>query len=258
MIPPSAFGYNNAIVNGGKFKTRIGGAEMKHTKKCAVVVAVVLLMIGATPASALLEVHSGSVSFESDLEPNKDINLPSFDVLGGTRILNSVLVELFHSGSVSMLADNDDGFNTAQINAHIVRIWAATGPGVIGFGNETVTSPVVTLQLEDGDGATFDATPPDGKDFSGTTAYSNLLAGSFNPSTALYTTDGPGTVTFTVYPQFMVNYLQFVIPADQWQMEVQNPDLTVTAKVTYSYVPEPATIALLGLSSMALIKKRRL
>lgn len=222
-----------------------------------------MLLVGAlvaglvTSASALTVSDIGTVSFTSDLNPNDDIVLDSFDTSLG--ILTGVTVNMWHTGSVATRGDNDDPFNTADVQARMIRTWSATGPGVFGVGTHTVNSATQTLGLDDGDGSVFDSAAPDGYDF-GTLSYSNLSAGSFVPgSTAAYQTAGPGSVTFTVDPLNMVNDLNFVnAPPDVWQLEVQDPILDVTVQVVYDYViPEPATLSLLALGAFALVRRRR-
>ncbi len=224
---------------------------------------VVIVSISFFPfccASGAMATHSCFVIFTSDTGPDKDVVLPSFNTMGGYRILTDVLVELFHNGYCDTRADNDDPYKSAEVNSRIIRTWTESGPGVAGFGNKTVTSPVVSLSEDNGDGELWDETPPDGTDFGGPLWYTNVLAGSFNPSIALYATPGLDVVTFTVDVNLMVNDLQFVGTApDRWQMEVQNPVLTVETRVTYTYeiIPEPGGIVLLGLGSLLGVLKFR-
>jgi len=204
-------------------------------------------------------VDTKTVSFSSDLQPAKNITLSSFDTLGGTRTLTGVTVELFHSGSADMGIDNDDLIKTADVNGRIVRTWSLTGPGIVGAGaSKTVKTAVVHLAVDNGDGAAIvDMTGPDGTDF-GTVSYSNLAAGTFNPATALYATNGPGTVDFTVTPDFMSNDFQFTGTApNNYYLAIENTNLTVAAKVTYTYTPEPATMALLAAGSLGTVILRR-
>lgn len=218
-----------------------------------------LIAVCASNALAAIEVYSGSVSFTSDAEPPKFINLASFNTMGGIRTLNSVLVEISHSGSVDIRGDNDDDFKTAVVNARMIRQNTTTGPGVFGFGNKTILGPNVSLAVDDGDDGVFDASPPDGVNF-GTLnfPFEAVLGSPASPANALYATPAPNIVTFTVTPSLMVNDQQFSGPApDQWQLEVQNPLMTVQVKVTYDYVPEPATLSLLGLGGLFLARRIR-
>lgn len=221
------------------------------------------LSLSAAGSLALADtvMYMDSVKFTSDLEASRTIDLPSFNTMGGTLTLLSVLVETEHSGFVRPRADNDDPFQGAVVRARMVRQWTSTGPGVFAFGNTTVNSPFVSLLADDGDGGdndVFDDTAPDGYDF-GFLSYGPTLAGSSSPPTALYATPGPGTVSFLVDPVLMVNDLQWQDPPgtpDAWQLEVETPSLTVKVKVTYEYIPEPASICLLGLGSLVVARRR--
>lgn len=193
-------------------------------------------IIGSPSAFAATETYTGSVSFISDAQPPQNINLPSFNTMGGTRTLQSVTVEVIHRGSVSLIADNDDAFHTGRVNGRLMRWWSGAGPGVsTGTIMRTVTTPTVDLGLDNGDGLAVDPTAPDGTNFGGPVSYPDTLAGSYTPSTGLYTSPGPGTVSFTVTPELMTNDLQWVVTPDIWQLQVQNADLTVTVRVSYEY-----------------------
>ena len=194
----------------------------------------------ASPAFAQSETYQGSVTFVSDLEAAKTIDLTAFDTLGGTRTLTSVTVEVFHRGSIDIAVDNDDNLQGGTANGRMIRMGAlgdsVTGPGVAsGWLFNTVTTGQVVLDADDGDNGVFDSSPPDGTDFGGPLSYSDILAGPYTPDPDLYD-DGPGLVTFSVGAPFqMVNDVQWVSPPDQWQMEVQNPAFIFTVRVTYEY-----------------------
>jgi hypothetical protein len=232
----------------GKFDT------MKHTSS---IVTVVLAIGWCTASHAAIITDQASALFTSDQEPAQEIVLDSFDTTLG--ILTDVTVELFHSGSVTIRADNDDPFNTADVQARMMRTWSLTGPDIIGGGTQTILSSVVTLAMDDGDGNTLAPVPPDGVDF-GLLSYADLPAGTHDPADlSLYEAAGPGTVSLNVTPDLMVNDLQWVGDApDTWQMEVQDPTLEVTARVTYTYVPEPMTVMFLALGSLLLQVRRRI
>lgn len=216
-------------------------------------------------ASAETISYSDSARFTSDTNPDQIITLPSFDEtgIGGPYLLNSVTVELFHSGAVDVRGDNDDPANAAAVQALMSRSFLATGPDLFTSGSHTLASEVVSLAADDGDGGdnnVFDATPFDGTDFGGSLAYEDLLASLSNPSTAFYATSGAGTVDFTIDATLMDNNQQFIgAPPDAWQLEVLNPTLEVEVHVTYDYspVPEPTTLSFLALSGLVLTRSRR-
>lgn len=196
-------------------------------------------------ASAEQVMHCDNVTFASDLEGNKIVTLPSFDLngAGGPYILTGVTVEVRHSGSALLQVDNDDDFATIDTNARIIRTFTVEVPGLgAQFGTRTITSPTVQLQPDDGDDTSFDPNAPDGHDFASIN-YSNFLAGTYNPGVALYQSSGPDTVDFEVDVLTMVNDMQFNPSPTAQQQQAQNPLLDVEVCVTYEYeTASPATI----------------
>ncbi|GIK16295.1 MAG: hypothetical protein BroJett003_12590 [Planctomycetota bacterium] len=219
----------------------------------------VLLAAAAAPAMAGVIVQTKTATFQSDLNNNVILTFDSFDTQGGTLILQSVRVDVRHAGGAILRADNDDTFRGATVNGRIIRAWTLTGPDAFAADNETVTTPTVNLGTDDGDGAAFDATGPDGTDF-GSVSYGPDFSTTLNPNSALYATNGAGTVDFVADVLLMVNDLQFVIEPDVWQLEVQAPYLDVEVKLTYEFtvVPVPAGVwlAVFGLGVAGWIRKR--
>ena len=227
--------------------------------------ACVLFMVGSAMGDVINQ--SDSVSFSSDLEPDKPITLNSFDTTadygcppGQWAELVNVTVTVTHEGSATMAADNDDKLKTTTVNARVIRSWSLAGPGVASGGAKTVQSPPVFLFTDTGDGGFFDPTPPDGFDF-GPLGYPTeaALGSPYAPAPALYETAGPGTVDFLVDVLSMVNDLQFNISPDAWQLEVQDPILTVTVDLDYEWicVPEPATASLIAVGMITFLCRRR-
>lgn len=211
----------------------------------------------AGAAAAATESWQNQVSFTSDAQPASNLSIPQFDTLGGTRSLNSITISYYFKGSADIAADNDDPFKSGAANGRIIRTFTASGPGgAFGFGTNTVTSAVVNLDPDNGDGAgSFDSTGPDGVIFP-TLAFGFDLAGVGAAALGPYI--GAGSVNFSVTPVVMVNDLQFSA-TDQYQTQVSNPDLTVQIKVDYDYtlVPAPGSLALIGLGGLVAGRRRR-
>lgn len=223
-------------------------------RKLTVVLVAILGFTAAANANTYN--YSGSVVFDSDLNPTADIVLPSFDTNDG--ILQSVELYFYHSGSADISVDNDDEYQGGTANARLIRTFTADPIPGWGFplvGTRTQTSAPVDLDPDNGDLTDFDSTPPDGHAFS-TLSFLDIGAGAVFPTASAYETVGPGTVAITVNPDTMVNDLQWVTTPDAWQMEVENPYFEVEVQLTYNWIPEPATLSLLAFGGLVVLRRR--
>jgi len=222
---------------------------------------VALAALLVSPAFA--DYHEGPfmefLTFTSDADPNAitGMALPQFNMPGMT--LTGVSVSVLHSGSADIAGDNDDPFKTCDVDARIVRQFSVTGTedaGFFAFGSKTIFSPVANLLQDNGDLGLFDPTAPDGVAF-GLLSYANEFALGSPYARPLLPYIGAGLMHFTVGSLLIVNDQQFVGPApDAWQLQVENPLLTVKMAVMYTYTPEPTALSLLATGALLLLRRR--
>lgn len=235
---------------------------MQRMSKFLPAIAAVALFAGTVQAGPVFfENHEGSIDFTSDIEPAGLITLPKFDNQGGLRTLLDVQVTVCFSGQVDMAGDNDDEFQGATVRGRMIRSYFLSGGGVASSDTETINTAFIDLSADDGDGGDndiFDPTGPDGHDF-GTISFDKTPDGvsPHLPNELLYDSNGPGSVNYNVMPILMVNDLQFEVNPDAWQLEVENPLMTVYVRLQYTYTPEPATAGLLGLGGLMFIRRKR-
>lgn len=211
----------------------------------------------ATGALADEESFSQSVSFVNDLEPDQTVTLPGFDTMGGTRVLEAVTVEVLHAGSVIAKADNDDPLRSATVNARIIRGFNVAGvedAAYTALGQKTEISPSVDLAEDDGDGDVLDPSPPDGYQFDLAYLGEAAIGVADRP---LMPYEDVAEVNFVVSPDTIVNDLQFEGETpSEWQLGIQDPLLEVDVTVTYTWIPEPASLSLLALGTLVLRRRR--
>jgi hypothetical protein len=216
-------------------------------------------LLSATLASAgtitQTETYSGTPNFTQTL------TFDEFDDLGGTLTLTSiqVLVDLDVLGGVLVL-DNDgvdpasgtyEFGGKADISSTDVSLLDAAFQPVTAEV-EALTSGAFNLTGNVGDGANdFDPSAPDGVQVNGTTQ-SDSDSGFI--AAALFS-QYIGTSTFDVDLD-ATQWSDFGgVSGIEWAVTPVTADGEVT--VIYNYVPEPATMGLLSLSGMALLRRRR-
>ncbi len=201
-----------------------------------------LALLSLTPSKADTVSYQRTAGFTSDLKSDVILTFPTFDNQGGSLVLTDVRVDVQHRAGVILRADNDDRFKEATVNGRMIRTWSLSGPDMFTAQSKTLNTPVVQLAVDNGDGSIFDSSPPDGTNF-GFVNYNYISVGPFLPDLSLYNTSGPDTVDFIADVLLMVNDLQFAVPPDVWQLEVQRPFLQVTVDVTYTFRPIPLPAA---------------
>ena len=222
-----------------------------------------LLLVGMAVSPALADFTAGpytaSLTFTSDGDPNvvTGLAVSRFNMPGMT--LTGVSVSVLHSGSATIMGDNDDPFKTCNVEARIVRQFGVTGTEdatFSAFGTKTITSSPVLLAVDNGDLALFDPNGPDGVNF-GSLNYLNQAAIGSPYARPLAPYIGAGLMHFTVGSLLIVNDQVFIGPApDAWQLQVEDPLLTVVLAVTYTYTPEPTSLSLLATGLLALVRRR--
>ncbi len=165
-----------------------------------------------------------------------------------------------------LVADNDDSVQasvtielgaTASLSSPHVGLVDASWQPVVGILSASTTNSV-TLSADNGDGpGNVDPCAPDGATlYGGPDSDSDsgfINAGAF----AGYIGAGTYNIIVTVSELIDLGGLENIEGAFS-SVDVLAPGSSVTVNYTYTPVPEPTTMALLGLGSVVLRRKRRL
>ena len=218
---------------------------MKHTHSFAVVGAIVFAL-SATGMSAPI-VQTETLSFS--LSPGgATLTFDQFDTLGGTRVLEQVIVELNLTEQANVTAENDSNLpGTMSVNLTGNATGAAPGMSVAVAINGSTAG--VAVAPSDGNSGTG----PDFHDF-------GIVSGSDTASDSLhYSTDnlsayiGASTVDFVItasggYAASGVTDATLIM---------SNFSASGDGELTYVWTPEPGSLSLLGLGALALIRRKR-
>ena len=225
-----------------------------------ITVAVCLLLACAASAATITqtETYSGTPNL------SRTFTFDEFDDLGGTLTLVSieVLVELnIDGGKLILDNDGDDPASgtyefgaKSDISSTDVSLLKVVGPPTEPVVAElsSLTSGAFSLAAQTGDGTNdFDPTPPDGMQIDGG-PLSDSDAGFI--ATSLHS-QYIGTSTYDIDLE-VLQWSDFGgVSGIEWAVTPVSADGEVT--VIYNYVPEPASMSLLGLGGLALIRRRK-
>jgi len=221
------------------------------------VVAILLAAFGQAGAAPIVQTKpfSGTPDFTEDLTFDK------FDDQGGTLTLLSI--EVIHTLNVNggqLILDND-GVDPAvgtfifgaagAISSLDVSLLDSLLQPVTGQLSATHSGPF-NLAGNVGDGAAdYDPSPPDGMQYNGgvkTDSDSGFISSTVF---AQYTGAGTYDIKAGVNQGAAFGGLSGI----EWAVTPVTSSGEVT--VIYNYVPEPATLSLLGISGLAMIRRRR-
>jgi len=190
---------------------------------------------------------SDSDTFAGDVPSSLSVTLDQFDDMGGLRTLNFVTLEIDATVGADVTGENDSD-SSGQITLDL------SGNANAAFGGLDATAGIATSEGPVSVAAT-DGTPDSGPDFhdfgtvSGTNSADDIIISGFSSFI------GTGTISVPVELSGGFN----ISGVSDSSLGVSNFDGDGTVTITYDYtpIPEPGSMALLGLGGMGLLMRRR-
>lgn len=215
---------------------------MKRFSKLLTGVAMsVLLGLMSLSTQAAVDFNPRSFSLDS-LNDTDTVIFPYFDTMGGTRVLNSVSVSYFFVQAVYSTAIENDSSSPNEVEVSVVGDVAATNlPGFTSF--DVAYSASDTQTIAGNDSAFYTLV--------------DIVDNFASPNPADFI--GTGNFTVTLTGTGLVSTASLNDPALPFSIDVAGSSVSGDLNVDYTYtaIPEPASLMLLGMGSLSLMRRRR-
>ncbi len=216
-------------------------------KKIAGLAIAAVLAVVSSAHAGIDGPYSVNIPTTSIGDPNVTVQLPQFDPSMGTLVKVTLTLDVTTTGG-TIVHDNEAGSPS--------DVTLGVGATVEAFAPSALTVVAVPLQTDTG---SVEADSDAAADFVGDDSFAiATTSGSDDDTAMLLNTFAPyvGTGTFDTVIKNTIE--TFLSTSGGFGPNDANPgtfDGTVT--VTYEYIPEPASLALLGLGGLCLIRRRR-
>jgi len=212
----------------------------------------VLLLPLVVPGVTSASTKSYSTTYSFNLSPgSQTVNLSQFHDLGGTLTLTKVTLDLDGDIHARVEAENDDPTLTASMSVSLL----GTFDGKVMDGLTELLHASGSISDTHGPVSVTVSTPPirGGSDYHDYGTLNDSDSDSDSLTSGLGYFIGTSTIPVDITGQGGYS-VQGTSNSTSW---VTDFSASGTAKITYEYTPEPATMAMLGLGALGLAARRR-